>query len=66
MILTQKKYEKLLKTPQLASHIIAIVVAKSINSRISLLEVIVACLCAVQSILLTAHENNFSVHGSTE
>jgi nitroreductase len=60
-----KKYMKLLKTPQLASHIIAIIVAKSINTRISLLEEIVSCSCAVQNMLLSAYEKNVSVHWTT-
>lgn len=60
-----KKYEKLLKSPQLASHIIAIIVAKSINTQIPLLEEIVASSCAVQNMLLSAYEYNVSVHWST-
>ncbi len=59
------KYEKLYKVPQLASHIIAIVVSKSINTRISLLEEIVATSCAVQNMLLSAYQYNVSVHWTT-
>ena len=56
------KYNKLKSTPLLASHIIALVVKKSRNTTISLLEEIVSSSCAVQNVLLSAAEKNIAVH----
>lgn len=57
----ESKYQKLLETPLLASHIVA-VVAKNSKSRIPFVEEIVATACAVQNILLVAAEKNIAVH----
>lgn len=56
------KYNKLKSIPLLASHIIALVVKKSTNTTIPLLEEIVSSSCAVQNILLSAAEKNIAVH----
>ncbi len=61
---TEAKYEKLLRTPILASHVVA-VISKNSNSKIAFLEEIVATSCAVQNILLVAAEKNVAVHWST-
>ena len=61
----QVKYEKLLKTPDLASHIIAVVVQNSVNKKIPLLEEIAATSCAVQNILLSASKKEIAVHWTT-
>lgn len=58
----QTKFDKLLKTPSLASHIIAVVVHKSVKTTIPLIEEIVATSCAAQNILLSAAEKNIAVH----
>ena len=58
----QIKYDKLLKTPDLASHIIAVVVHNSVGTKIPLLEEIVATSCAVQNLLLSAAEKEVAVH----
>jgi nitroreductase len=58
----QIKFDKLVNTPSLASHIIAVVVHKSVNTTIPLLEEIVATSCAVQNVLLTAATKEISVH----
>lgn len=59
------KYEKLKINPLLASHIIALVVEKSVGTKISLVEEIVATSCAVQNILLSASTQNIAVHWTT-
>ena len=59
------KYEKLKTNPHLASHIIAIVVEKSVGTNISLLEEMVATSCAVQNVLLSAAAENIAVHWTT-
>ena len=59
------KYEKLQNHPLLASHIIALVVEKSVGTKISLLEEVVACSCAVQNVLLSAASKNIAVHWTT-
>ena len=56
------KYTKLKSTPLLASHIIALVVHKSINTPIPLVEEIAATSCGVQNILLSAASKNIAVH----
>ena len=61
----QIKFEKLLKTPSLASHIIAVVVYNSINHRVPLIEEVAATSCAVQNILLSAAEKKIAVHWTT-
>lgn len=61
---SKTKHEKLLKTPLLASHIVA-VISKNSNSKIAFLEEVVATSCAVQNILLVAAENNVAVHWTT-
>jgi nitroreductase len=58
----QIKFDKLLSTPNLASHIIAVVVHKSVNTTIPLLEEVVATSCAVQNVLLAASTKNIAVH----
>lgn len=57
----EAKYQKLLATPLLASHIVA-VVSKNSKSKIPFIEEIVATACAVQNILLLAAENKVAVH----
>ena len=59
------KYEKLNNHPLLASHIIALVVEKSVGTKISLLEEIVATSCAIQNVLLSAASLNIAVHWTT-
>ena len=59
------KYDKLLSTPLLASHIIAVVAKNTEHSKISFLEEIVAVSCSVQNILLSAAEKNIAVHWTT-
>ena len=61
----QIKYEKLLKTPSLASHIIAVVAKNTEHTKIPFLEEIVAVSCSVQNILLSAAEKNIAVHWTT-
>lgn len=61
----QKKYDKLLNTPLLASHIIAVIAKNSSHPKIPYLEEIVAVSCAVQNILLSAAEKKIAVHWST-
>ena len=61
----QIKFEKLLKTPSLASHIIAVVVYNSINHRVPLIEEVAATSCAVQNMLLSAAEKKIAVHWTT-
>lgn len=61
----QIKQDKLLKTPHLASHIVAVVVHNSVNTTIPLLEEIVATSCAVQNILLSAAEKEIAIHWTT-
>lgn len=58
----QIKFDKLVDTPSLASHIIAVVVHKSVNTTIPLIEEIVATSCAVQNILLTAATKDIAIH----
>ena len=55
-------YTKLKTTPLLASHIIALVVHKSVNTRIPLVEEIAATSCSVQNVLLSAASKNIAVH----
>ena len=59
------KYDKLLSTPLLASHIIAVVAKNTEHSKIPFLEEIVAVSCSVQNILLSAAEKNIAVHWTT-
>lgn len=59
------KYDKLLSTPPLASHIIAVVVKNTEHTKIPFLEEIVAVSCSVQNILLSAAEKNIAVHWTT-
>lgn len=59
------KYDKLLNTPLLASHVIAVVVKNTENPKIPYLEEIVAVSCSVQNILLSAAEKNIAVHWTT-
>ena len=61
----QMKFEKLLKTPILASHIIAVVAKNTEEAKIPFLEEIVAVSCSVQNILLSATEKNIAVHWTT-
>ena len=61
----QIKYEKLLKTPSLASHIIAVVAKNTEHAKIPFLEEIVAVSCSVQNILLSAAKKNIAVHWTT-
>ena len=56
------KYAKLKSNPLLASHVIALVVCKSVNTTIPLIEEVVATSCAVQNTLLSAASNNITVH----
>jgi nitroreductase len=58
----QIKFDKLLNTPSLASHIIAVVTHKSVNTTIPLLEEVVATSCAVQNVLLAAATKNIAIH----
>jgi len=58
----QSKFDKLLSTPTLASHIIAIVVHKSVKTTIPFIEEISATSCAVQNVLLSAAEKEIAVH----
>ena len=59
------KYDKLLKTPLLASHIIAVIAKNTEHSKVPFLEEIVAVSCSVQNILLSAVEKNIAVHWTT-
>ena len=56
------KYNKLITSPLLASHIVALVVNKSKNTRIPLVEEIAATSCGIQNILLSASSKNIAVH----
>lgn len=59
------KYDKLLSTPLLASHIIAVIAKNTEHSKVPHLEEIVAVSCSVQNILLSAAEKNIAVHWTT-
>ena len=56
------KHDKLLKTPLLASHIIAIIACNSEDEKIPFIEEIVATSCAVQNILLNATQMKIAIH----
>lgn len=58
----QRKFDKLLTTPGLASHIIAVIAHKSLQTTIPLIEEVVATSCAVQNVLLSAAEKNIAIH----
>ena len=60
----QIKYEKLLKTPSLASHIIAVVAKNTDHAKIPYIEEIVAVSCSVQNIIVCG-EKNIAVHWTT-
>ena len=49
----------------MASHIVAIVVHKSVNTTIPLLEEIVTTSCPAQNVLLTAASKNVAIHWTT-
>lgn len=61
----QPKYDKLLKRPLLASHVIAIGMKRQENGKIPEIEEVEATACAVQNMLLTAASHNVSAYWTT-
>ena len=59
------KFEKLLNTPALASHVIAVIAKNSKDPKIPFVEEIAATSCAVQNMLLTAASMEVAVHWSS-
>lgn len=59
------KFEKLSKTPALASHVIAVIAKNSKDPKIPFVEEIAATSCAVQNMLLKAASTDIAVHWSS-
>ncbi|MDG1848989.1 MAG: nitroreductase [Flavobacteriales bacterium] len=61
----QVKYDKLVNTPCLASHVIAVVAKNTKTLKVPFLEEVAATSCAVQNILLSAAAKEIAVHWSS-
>ena len=61
----QFKYDKLLHTSRLASHVVAVVAKNSQKTKVPFLEEIIATSCAVQNMLLLAASKDIAVHWSS-
>ena len=61
----QMKYDKLVNTPCLASHVIAVVAKNTKTLKVPFVEEIAATSCAVQNILLMAASKEVAVHWSS-
>ena len=61
----QKKYDTILHKPDLASHLIVLVMKRGANQNIPDIEEIAATACAVQNILLVAAEKNIAAYWGT-
>ncbi len=61
----QGKRDKLLKTPCLASHIVAVIAKNTQTPKVPFVEEIMAVSCAVQNILLSSASKEIAVHWSS-